>query len=222
MTLDYRSPQTGEPRARAIKDALLMEETASYLLVFAKLFFGVIFCFLPPLLFIGFFGRVFARHTHLSRQMMGAYVFASAVLIPIMFVIQIHRKREYHFAAKPEEHTVDLEIGKRLFSFHLGDTWVTLVDVLLFGPQLIMSLVEQITRKPPGGDMLSASAEIVVTLLDSPHSLPVTDLAGALRTPEDVRVSLQYLERRGWVWVSPRRDRVGISGSVRRQFRNLQ
>ncbi|HVT89594.1 MAG TPA: hypothetical protein VHD56_12130 [Tepidisphaeraceae bacterium] len=207
MTLDYRFPTTGAHRVQQVLVELKNEAELDWGIALAKLVLGVPLCFLGSFIVTCLTIRLYGRRIWMHGELfLPIFVGASVLTIPVFFYIQYHRPREFLW-----------EVVREKFDFPN-----MILQVLLLGPKLILSVIEQLkTDEDASDETLALAARIVVQLIDAGQSVDIQQLHhdGPV---EEFTKALQLLERRGWIGIAHKRNRVWLGSSIQRQFANLR
>lgn len=220
MTLDYRSPQTHEHRVQKVLTELSQDEVIGLMTTILKVVVGVPLCFLLPLLVTAILKRGDYRfHVHALPDFGILFAVFSLIAIPILFWFQRHGKQQLLWDNLQYEPELP-RYGNQVM-WTAGHVFL-LLEVALFGPKLLWSVWDAFdTRGRIDPPTRTAAAALVVSMLEADRAFPISGFVSAQFTREEIISALKYLNQRGWITFSRKQDRVRLSSSVRKQFKDL-
>jgi hypothetical protein len=214
--LDYRFPDTGLHRIRKIANALEQERVIEWGVVLLKLLVGIPLCLILPAIIVRL-----ARPAGADPRLL--FVAASAVIVPLLLILEKRHGSSYVW-----EQTQIAYDRFRLFRLSryptgdltVGDGIVTLV--FLIGPRFVLSAFDDLfTPEAETTELRILAGKIVAHLLDAGGAVPMFQLLPLDQDRGSLQKALHLLRRRGWVFISARRDRVSLAASIRKELANL-
>jgi hypothetical protein len=211
LTLEYRSGVAGERTQHVLRE-LMSDESMSILLVAGKVALGLPLCLVGPLIVTAVLE--WPRRWQVPGDFGPTFLVISCITLPLLMWLE--RRTRGEFLWKSLDAVTPGHKGWDTRPTPAGADLAAVVELALFGPRLLWSVIDWFREREPVDPVVRVTAaHIALELYDANNSRTLMELVRPDRPPAEVIRAANYLVRCGWTDLYRNSQRLRLRGFVR-------